>query len=53
VINDNENIEFDSTLDVADLDLGTLSIVSMMDSAALPETGASYKSSSCCVIVVA
>ena len=43
-----ENIQDDYNL--SDLDLGSLSVTSMMDSAALPETGASYTSSSCCYV---
>jgi hypothetical protein len=44
----NENITDD--FDLSDLDLGALSVTSMLDSAALPETGASYTSSSCCYV---
>jgi hypothetical protein len=36
--------------DLSDLDLGELTVVSMLDSAALPETGGSYTSSSCCYV---
>lgn len=39
--------------DLSDLDLGSLTVVSMLDSAALPETGASYASSSCCYVKTA
>lgn len=46
------NANFDN-LDVNDLDLTGLTVVSMHDSAALPESAASYKSSSTCIIVVA
>lgn len=46
------NTNFDN-IDVNDLDLADLTVVSMHDSAALPESGASYKSSSTCVIVIA
>lgn len=38
-------------LDVDDLDLSGLTVVSMHDSAALPESAASYKSSSTCVVI--
>lgn len=46
----NENIEQVDEFDVSDLDLGALSVTDLMDSAALPETGASYQSSSCCYV---
>lgn len=36
---------------VNDLDLADLTVVSMHDSAALPESGASYKSSSTCIVI--
>lgn len=39
------------TFDIDDLDLGALSVTTMTDSAALPETGASYQSSSTCIIL--
>jgi hypothetical protein len=39
-------------LDLADLNLAGLTVVSMHDSAALPESAASYKSSSTCIIVL-
>lgn len=45
------NTNFDQ-LDVDDLDLAGLTVVSMHDSAALPESAASYKSSSTCIIIV-
>ena len=45
----NANID---TLDLADLNLADLTVVGMHDSAALPESAASYKSSSTCVIVL-
>ncbi|MDH6115222.1 hypothetical protein P3T36_004141 [Kitasatospora sp. MAP12-15] len=35
------------TFELADLDLGDLTVTSMSDSAALPEGGASWGSSSC------
>lgn len=35
-----------------ELDLTSLTVVSMHDSAALPESAASYKSSSTCIILV-
>jgi hypothetical protein len=36
--------------DVTDLNIDGLTVVSLLDSAALPEGGASYKSSSTCVV---
>ncbi|CAA9268534.1 MAG: hypothetical protein AVDCRST_MAG41-2762 [uncultured Corynebacteriales bacterium] len=45
-----ENTPAFDDFDLSDLDLGALSVTSMMDSAALPETGASYASSSCCYV---
>lgn len=36
--------------DLDDLDLGSLSVAAMTDSAALPEGGASYTSSSTCYV---
>lgn len=44
----NTNFDFD----VNDLDLDGLTVVSMHDSAALPESAASYKSSSTCIVLV-
>jgi Thiopeptide-type bacteriocin precursor len=42
-----ENLDFD----LGDLDLGQLSVVTMTDSVALPESGASYTSSSTCLVL--
>jgi hypothetical protein len=40
----------DGNLEITDLDLTELTVVSMHDSAALPESAASYKSSSTCYV---
>jgi thiopeptide-type bacteriocin precursor len=45
------NTTIDAEFNLADLDLTDLTVVSMHDSAALPESAASYKSSSTCIIV--
>jgi hypothetical protein len=44
----------DAQFDLSDLDLNLdeLTVVSMHDSAALPESAASYKSSSTCVVIL-
>jgi hypothetical protein len=48
-----ENTETtDEQFNLADLDLEELTVVSMHDSAALPESAASYKSSSTCVVIL-
>ncbi len=44
-----ENIET-GEFDLDDLDLGALSVAAMTDSVALPEGGASYRSSSTCYV---
>ena len=44
-----ENTET-SDFDLDDLDLGVLSVAAMTDSVALPEGGASYRSSSTCYV---
>jgi hypothetical protein len=46
----NEQIDTTAKVDVNDLELDELTVVSMHDSAALPESAASYKSSSTCYI---
>jgi Thiopeptide-type bacteriocin precursor len=38
--------------DLTDLNIDDLTVVTMLDSAALPEGGASYKSSSTCIVIV-
>lgn len=43
----------DDEFNLGDLDLGELTVVSMHDSAALPEGSASYQSSSCCYVQTA
>lgn len=50
-----DNLEFtvDDGFELSDLDLGELTVVSMHDSAALPESGASYTSSSTCYVKTA
>jgi Thiopeptide-type bacteriocin precursor len=45
----NENNDT-ADFDLDDLDLGALSVAAMTDSTALPEGGASYKSSSTCYV---
>jgi hypothetical protein len=42
----------DNEFGLDDLDLNELTVVGMQDSAALPESAASYKSSSTCVVVL-
>ena len=48
---DDVTTDQDAEFGLDDLDLGELTVVSMHDSAALPESAASYKSSSTCIIV--
>ncbi|MFV2104195.1 thiopeptide-type bacteriocin [Micromonospora sp. LOL_024] len=48
--NDTELINLDDEFSLADLDLSELTVVNMHDSAALPESGASYTSSSSCYV---
>ncbi|HEX6968552.1 MAG TPA: thiazolylpeptide-type bacteriocin [Micromonosporaceae bacterium] len=50
---DSQEFAADAEFDFGDLDLGELTVVSMHDSAALPESGASYASSSTCYVKTA
>ncbi len=46
MMDDTESADFD----LDDLDLGVLSVAAMTDSVALPEGGASFRSSSTCYV---